>query len=271
MPRSIWSGVISFGVVSIPVKLFPATKEKDVSFHLIHEACGTRIKQMRWCPYHEKSVEWDEVVRGYEYAKDQYVVLTDEDFEKLPLPSKRVIDLSAFVQIDEIDPVYFQKSYYLEPDEGAQKPYALLLKVLKEKSLVGVAKIAIRSKEHLCVLRPFDSQLILETLYYPDEVQVEKGQELKDVKVTERETEMAARLVEMLAEPFDPEKYEDEYRTAVMELIQAKREGEEVVEAPVPVGGKVIDLMSALRQSVDAAKKRKEEEGAVARSRRKAG
>jgi DNA end-binding protein Ku len=261
MPRSIWSGVISFGVVSIPVKLYPATQTKDVSFNLLHKTCGTRLKQLRWCPYHEASVEWEEVARGYEYNKDQYIVLTDEDFEKLPLPSKRVIELSAFVHSDEIDPVYYEKSYYLEPAQEAVKPFALLLRVLEEKRLVGIAKIAIRSKEHLCALRPRDSNLMLETLFYSDEIRVERA-ELGDIKVTDREMEMAATLVEVLTEPFKPEEYQDEYRVAVMQLIEAKREGREIVEAPVPVGAGVIDLMSALRDSVEAARKRREERSA---------
>jgi len=260
MPRSIWSGVISFGVVSIPVKLYPATKSKDVSFNLLHRTCGTRLKQLRWCPYHETSVEWEEVARGYEYNKDQYIVLTDEDFEKLPLPSKRVIELSAFVRSDEIDPVYYEKSYYLEPAPEALKPFALLLRVLEERGLVGIAKVAIRSKEHLCALRPRDSNLMLETLFYEDEVRVEKT-ELGDMKVTDREMQMAATLVDVLTEPFKPEEYQDEYRVALMQLIEAKREGKEIVEAPVPAGAPVIDLMSALRESVEAARRRREERG----------
>src|SRR3990170_7591455 len=154
MPRSIWSGVISFGMVSIPVKLFAATESKDISFNLLHRECHSRLKQLRWCPVCEREVEWGEVVRGYEYARDQYVMLTDEDFEKLPLPSKHVIELSAFVEEKEIDPVFYEKSYYLEPAERAEKPYALLLRALEEKKLSATASITIRKKEQLCVLRP---------------------------------------------------------------------------------------------------------------------
>src|SRR5213593_4412910 len=153
MPRSIWSGVISFGMVSIPVKLYTATESKDVSFHLLHKECGARLKQLRWCPEHEREVGWDEVVRGYEYARDEHVIMTDEDFEKLPLPSKHTVELSAFVKAEEIDPIYYEKTYYLEPDEKAIKPFALLMKALREKQLTGIAKIAIRNKEQLCALR----------------------------------------------------------------------------------------------------------------------
>src|SRR5919109_2075060 len=153
MPRAIWSGSISFGMVSIPVKLFGATESKDISFHLLHAKDGTRLQQRRWCPTDEVDVPWNEVARGYEYAKGQYVVLTDEDFERLPLPSKHTIDLSAFVEEKEIDPVFYERSYYLEPGERAEKPYALLTKALAEKKLSAVATVAIRQKEQLCVLR----------------------------------------------------------------------------------------------------------------------
>jgi len=273
MPRSIWSGVISFGMVSIPVNLYTATQERDITFHLLHKSCGTRLKQVRWCPFHEEDVDWNDVVRGYEYARDQYVVLTDEDFEKLPLPSKHTIGLSAFVRSQEIDPIYYDKSYYLEPREGGAKPFALLMRVLEEKSLVGIAKIAIRNKEQLCALRPEDSTLVLETLYYPDEIRVEKGVEA-DVEVSKREIDLAMTLVDALSESFAPEQYHDNYRQAVMELIEAKLKGQEVVAPPAPPG-KVIDLMAALRESVEAAKKQRTEQPRRAdeerREHRKAG
>ncbi len=273
MPRSIWSGVISFGMVSIPVNLYTATQEKDIAFHLLHKSCGNRLKQQRWCPFHEEAVDWDDVVRGYEYARDQYVVLTDEDFEKMPLPSKRTIGLSAFVRSQEIDPIYYDRSYYLEPREGGAKPFALLMRVLQEKSLVGIAKIAIRNKEQLCALRPQDGALVLETLYFPDEISVEKGVEA-DVNVSQREIDLAMTLVDALSQRFNPEEYHDDYRRALMELIEAKRKGQEVVAPPAPPG-KVIDLMAALRESVEAAKRQRSEQSRrpreERRERRKAG
>jgi len=260
MPRSIWNGLISFGMVSIPVKLFTATESKDVSFHLLHQECNSRLKQLRWCPVCEREVEWGEIVRGYEWAKDQHVIMTDEDFEKLPLPSKRTIELSAFVKAEEIDPVYYEKSYYLEPDDVGLKPFALLMKALREKGLTAVAKIAIRNKERLCALRPMDGTLMLETLYYPDEIRVERGVELPEVQVSDRELEMASTLIDLLADAFEPEKYEDEYRQALMAIIEAKLQGEEFVEAPAAAPAKVTDLMAALKASVEAAKKRRGEE-----------
>ena len=260
MPRSIWNGLISFGMVSIPVKLFTATESRDISFHLLHRECNSRLKQLRWCPVCDREVEWGETVRGYEYAKEQHVIMSDEDFDKLPLPSKRTIELAAFVKAEEIDPVYYEKSYYLEPDEVGIKPFALLMKALKEKSLTAVAKIAIRNKERLCALRPMDGTLMLETLYYPDEIRVERGVEVPEVQVSDRELEMASTLIDLLADSFEPEKYEDEYRRALMEIIEAKLQGEEFVEAPAPVPAKVTDLMAALKASVEAAKKRRGEE-----------
>ncbi|HVP04661.1 MAG TPA: Ku protein [Dehalococcoidia bacterium] len=275
MPRSIWNGVISFGMVSIPVKLYTATEDKDISFNLLHKECGTRLKQLRWCPYHERAVEWSEIARGYEYAKDEYVVMTDEDFEKLPLPSKRTVELSAFVDAGQIDPIYYQRTYYLEPEEKGVKPYALLMKALREKGLTGIAKIAIRHKEQLCALRPMDGTLVIETLYYPDEIR-EVPSEIEDVKVTSAEMKMAEALIDLLQADFKPEEYKDEYREALQQVIDAKLEGQEIAEPKAARPAKVVDLMSALKASVAAAKKSRgapaeeEEEERPARRRKKA-
>jgi DNA end-binding protein Ku len=267
MARAIWSGSIGFGMVSIPVKLFGATESKDISFNLLHATCGTRLKQLRWCPTHEQEVPWNETVRGYEYAKDQYVTLTDEDFEKLPLPSKHTIDLAAFVKEDEIDPVYYERSYHLAPDERGEKAYALLIRTLEKKGLTAIATITIRKKEQLCALRPKDGALILETLYYPDEIRAQPEMDLGGVKITDRELEMAFTLIDLLRKPFDPEEYKDQYREALSQVIEAKLEGREVVEAPPSRESKVIDLADALRKSVEAAKKSKPKRAARPRAR----
>jgi len=254
MARSIWNGVVSFGMVSIPVKLYTATDSKDISFNQLHKKCGSRMKQLRWCPTCEREVEWDEVSRGYEYVKDEYVVVTEEDFAKLPLASKHTIDLAAFVKSDAIDPIFYEKSYYLEPDETGIKPFVLLMRALHKKGLTAVAKLAIRNKERLCALRPYDGTLMLETLYYPDEVRVQKGADLPSVKVSEKELSMAFSLIDLMLEDFKPEEYKDHYREALMEIINAKLQGAQIVEAPAPPRGKVVDLMSALKASVEAAK-----------------
>jgi DNA end-binding protein Ku len=267
MARAIWSGSIAFGMVSIPVKLYGATESKDISFHLLHATCGTRLKQLRWCPTDEREVPWGEIVRGYEYAKDQYVTLTDEDFEKLPLPSKHTIELSAFVTEDEIDPVYYERSYHLAPDERGEKAYALLIRTLEKKGLTAIANITIRKKEQLCALRPKDGALMLETLYYPDEIRAQPETSLDKVKISDRELEMAFALIDLLRKPFDPEEYKDHYREALNQLIEAKLEGREVVESPAPKESKVIDLADALRRSVEAAKKSKPARAARSRAR----
>ncbi len=268
MPRSIWNGVISFGMVSIPVKLYTATEHKDISFHMLHKECGTRIKQQRWCPEHERAVDMAEIIKGYEYGRDQHVEMTDGDFDKLPLPSKQTVELSAFVKADEIDPVFYEKSYYLEPDAKGAKPFALLMRALKTKGLTGIAKIAVRNKEQLCALRAMDGTLMLETLFYPDEIRAEKA-ELPDVTVSDKELDMANTLIDLLTEDFDPEKYKDEYREALMQVIEAKLDGEELEAVAAPRPAKVTDIMTALKASVDAAKKRRAEESEESVSRRR--
>jgi DNA end-binding protein Ku len=258
MPRPIWKGAITFGMISIPVKLFGATESKDIAFNTLHKECKSRLKQKRWCPVHDREVFQDEVVRAFEYTKDQYVEIEDADLEQLPVPSKHTIELTSFVKQAEIDPVYFERTYYLEPDQVGAKPYALLLRALKTREVSAVAKIALRNKESLCVLRPSETgTLMLETLYYPDEIRTQDLPAMPDVLVSQQELAMALSFVEMLEEPFEPKKYHDQYRTAMLDLIEAKRTGNEVVattEAPLP---KTVDLMAALKASLEAARKSK--------------
>jgi len=257
LPRPIWKGAITFGMISIPVKLYGATESKDVAFNTLHVECKSRLRQKRWCPVDDREVTADEVVRAYEYTKDQYVEITDEDLEQLPIPSKHTIELTSFVKQADVDPVYFERSYYLEPDDVGLKPYALLMRALKTKQVAAVAKVALRNKESLCVLRAGESVLMLETLFYPDEVRTQDLPSSPEVLVSGPELNMALSLVEMLEEPFDPRKYHDNYRAALLEVIEAKRSGAEVVaqpEAPMP---KTVDLMAALKASLEAAKKGK--------------
>ncbi len=263
MPRAIWRGVISFGMVSIPIRLFPATESKDIHFRQLRRESHTRVRMLRWDPVEENEVPYDEIVKGFEYARDRYVVLEDEDFEKLPLPTKHTISLTAFVEEAEIDPVHYERAYYLAPDEAGLKPYSLLIRAMQAKGLIAVAKVAIRTKERLCALRVRDDQLILQTLYYPDEIR-DAGEAVEAQELTDEEMEMARALIAMLEEPFDPEKYKDEYREALMTVINAKIEGEEV-EAPEDAPAQpAVDLMAALRASVEAARARKEGEATTA-------
>src|ERR1700694_2588939 len=257
MPRSIWKGVITFGMVSIPVRLFPATQDKDISLHLLHQPDHSRIKFKRWCAAEDREVDQDELVRAFEVGKDKYVEITDEDLEQLPLPARHTIELSAFVNSGEIDPIYYDKSYYLEPEETAVKPYALLMGVLEKKGVTGVASIALRNKESLCALRPMDGTLLLETLHYPDEIREHEASVPAKALVNERELAVAGTLVDALAEPFDPSRYHDRYREALLELIASKAEGRTVVVPEAEAPAQVADLMSALRASVEAARKRK--------------
>ncbi len=261
MPRAIWKGVISFGMVSIPIRLFPATESKDIGFRQLRRDTNTRVRMLRWDPVEEQEVPYDEIVKGYEYAKDRYVVLDDEDLEKLPLPTKHTIELTAFVEEAEIDPVHYEKSYYLSPEDAGIKPYSLLIRAMQAKGLIAIAKVAIRTKERLCALRARGDQLILETLYYPDEIR-DPGESVAVDEVSEEEMEMARALIEMLEEPFDPEKYTDQYREALMTIINAKLEGQEVATPEAAAPQPAVDLMAALRASVEAAKARKEGEAA---------
>ncbi len=262
MPRAIWRGAISFGMVSIPIRLFPATESKDIGFRQLRRDSNTRVRMLRWDPVEEQEVPYDEIVRGYEYAKDRYVVLDEEDFEKLPLPTKHTIELTAFVEESEIDPVHYEKSYYLAPDDVGLKPYSLLIRAMQAKGLIAIAKVAIRTKERLCALRARGDQLILETLYYPDEIR-DPGEAAAVEEISDQEMEMARALIEMLEEPFDPEKYHDEYREALMTIIEAKLEGQEVATPEAAAPQPAVDLMAALRASVEAARAREESDAAT--------
>jgi Ku protein len=272
MPRSIWKGAISFGMISIPVKLYSATQNKDISFNQIHAACSGRIKYKKWCPACEREVTDEEILRGYQYEKDRYAVLTEEDLEKLPVASKHRIDLAAFVKQDEIDPVHYEKSYYLEPDEVGLRPYALLLRALQEKGVVGIAKIALRNRESLCALRPVDGVLMLNTLLYADEVRTRDKPNVPEVLVSKQELGMAYSLIDLLEESFEPEKFDDQYRTAVLSLVEAKKQGKKTLSLPKATDKKAPDLLSALKASVEAARKSKpkEQPAATTAKRRKA-
>jgi DNA end-binding protein Ku len=265
MARPIWKGTISFGMVTIPVRLYTATESKDISFRQLHEPDNARIQYQRYCPVDDRKVEMDEIVKGYEYTKDRYVIVTDEDFENLPVAGKRTIELSAFVDARDIDPIYYEKTYYLEPEEIGAKPYALLVKALEEKGKTAIGKIAIRSRERLCALRLMHGQLALETLLYADEVRPQEG--IDEIVVSEAEMKVALALIELLEEKFDIARYHDEYRVALTQLIEAKLEGHEIVAPEEPEeAAPVVDLMAALKASVEAARARKAEKAEAEQS-----
>ena len=259
MPRSIWKGVMSFGMVAIPVRLYLATESSSkVSFNLLCPEHRSRIKNKRWCVEGDHEVAWGDVVRGYEYEKGNYVELTDEDLEKLPLRSSKAIDISGFIKDDELPgALYYQSAYYLEPEKSAEKPYALLNKTLAKTGRVAIAKFALRDRERLVSVRPQDGALLMNTLHWPDEIRSTEDLDVpEDVKVSPAELKMAENLVNMMATDFEPAEYKDEYKQAVLKLVEAKVEKKEVIEAPEPeVETTVVDLMSALKASVEKAKK----------------
>ncbi len=268
--RAIWRGAISFGMVAIPIQLYTAVEDKDLHFNLLHEKCNSRLKQLRWCPKCEEEVEWDEIVKGYEYSKGRYVRVTDEDFEDLPVPTKNTVLLSAFVKNEEIDPIYYEKSYYLEPDAAGVKAFALLWQALVKQKRSAVAKIAIRQKEQLCIVRPRGNALVLDTMYFPDEIRAVVG-EIDDVDVSAKELELATQIVEHLSDTFDPEQYQDEYRQALLERIDAKVKGEEIVTAPVAeTDTNIIDLMSALKKTLETTMNEKASASSTPKTRKRA-
>ena len=256
MPRAMWKGAISFGLVTIPVAVYPATEEKTLRFNQLHDEDMGRIRQKRVCEKDGEIVDYEHIVKGYEYEKDRYVVLTDEDFDKVPVESSRAIDIVQFVDLDEIDPVLYKKSYYLAPEETGAKAYALLREALSQDNKVGIAKVSFRDKEHLAALRFKDDAFVLETMYWPDEIRAaDFGDVDVNVKVRAQELEMARQLIANLTSEWNPDEFADEYREALMRIIEAKINGEEVETVEAQPTAKVVDLMEALKASVAAAKR----------------
>jgi DNA end-binding protein Ku len=255
--RSIWKGAISFGLVTIPVKLYSATEERDVSFHQVHREDGGRIRYKRVCQTDGDEVPYSDIAKGYELPSGEVVVLTDEDFADLPLTTSRTIDVLEFVPLEQVDPIYFAKSYYLEPEATGAKPYVLLREALESSGRVALVKVALRQRESLATLRVRDGVFVLEMMLWPDEVrEAEFGFLDDDIDVRPQELQMAQSLIDTLSGDFQPEQYSDNYREALQALIEAKVEGREVVQPEQPAGdtGKVVDLMAALRASVEAAR-----------------
>lgn len=260
MARSIWSGSISFGLVNIPVKLFTAQTSKDVAFHMLHDEDGVRIRQKRVCPKDGQEVSYDHIVKGYEISKDRYVVINPEELERLDPKKTKTIDIDAFVELSQIDPLYFERTYYLVPDRGAAKAYSLLLRALGDAGKVAIARVVLRTKEYLVAVRPHGNALTLSTLLFHDEVIQPSSFEAlpEDVEVNPRELKVAKQLIDSLSADFNPEEYEDEYRKRVLELIEAKAEGEEIAIQPAAEEpAKVVNLMAALEASLKKAQERR--------------
>ncbi|MEA2436026.1 MAG: end-binding protein Ku [Thermoleophilaceae bacterium] len=264
MPRSIWTGAISFGLVNVPVKLYSAVSKKTVRFHQLHEPDGVRIQQKRVCPADGEEVPFDQIVKGYEITPDQYVVVTPEELEAIEPRKTKTIDIEDFVDLEDIDPIFYDHPYYLLPGTGAAKPYKLLVTAMEDAGKVAIARVVIRQKEQLVAIRPTGDILTMETMNFADEViPHDRFDEAPgaDVDTNKREVDMARQLIESLAAEFDPSKYQDTYRERVLELIERKAEGKEIAVQPTEEPQEVPDLMAALEASVNAARQNRESGG----------
>jgi DNA end-binding protein Ku len=269
MARAIWKGSISFGLVNIPIALYPATRREELKFRLLRKTDLSPVNYKRVAEKDGKEVPWDQIVKGYEYEKGRYVLLQDEDFQRVDIEATQTVDIQDFVELDEIDPIFFYKPYYLEPQKGGDKAYALLRDALKDSKKVGVAKVVIKTREYLAGVKPEDGALVLELMHFADELaDASKLHIPKKVEVGKREMTMAKSLIDSMSSKWNPEKYKDDYREALMEVIEAKVEagGKEIEEKPskAPKPTKVIDLVSVLQKSL-------EETGAKRKAKGKSG
>jgi DNA end-binding protein Ku len=257
--HTVWKGAISFGLVHVPVKMFTATEDKDIHLRMIHKECGTPISNVRTCPHCEKEVTWEQIARGYEQEKGRFVLFEQEELDAIKPENTRTIQILDFVDLTEIDPLYYQKAYYLSPDQAGSGAYNLLLEAMRQSGKIGIAKIAIRSKSSLAAIRAVDNCICMETMHYPDEIRsLQLVPNLPEqANVNDKELTMAKMLIEQLSTSFDPAKYTDDYRIALQEAIQRKISGEgpDIVTAPEAARTNVIDLMAALQASLEAVKK----------------
>ncbi|HEY2493140.1 MAG TPA: Ku protein [Paenibacillus sp.] len=254
--HTVWKGAISFGLVHVPVKMFSATEDKDISMRYVHTICGSPLSYIRKCPVCDKETPWEEISKGYEYEKGKFVLFEKEEMEQLSEQGNKNITIMDFVDLTEIDPIYFQKTYYLSPDQAGSNAYMLLLEAMRQSGKIGIAKISIRSKSSLAAIRVLDECLAIETIFYPDEIRpVSQVPNLpENAEIKDNELSMAKMLIEQLSTPFDPDKYTDDYREALLQLIQSKVAGQEVKIAPVRQENNVMDLMAALQASIEAVK-----------------
>ncbi len=254
--RAIWKGSISFALISIQVKVYTATKKKALPFHLLHKSDYTPLEYLRWCPNDKVEVPWTDIVRGYEYQKKKYVTLTDEELEKLPQKASKSINIQGFIDAGEIEPIYMQKPYYLEPEEASARPYALLREAMRETGKVALAKFTLKDREHLAIIRLYGDVLLLDTLHYADEIASPETLDIpRQVELSKTELSLATELISKFTEEFKPEDFQDTYTKSLLELIDAKVQGREVTIPPPPQPAKVVNLMDALRKSLERAPK----------------
>jgi len=262
MATSVWRGHITFGLVSFPVRLFSAARSETISFNQLHKDDNSRIRQVTYCQAEDKPVTRSELVKGYEYEKDRYVVIDDEEIKKVAPKTAKVMEILEFVKSDTVDPVYLESSYYVAPDEGGEKPYALLFQAMRESNYFALAKVAMHNREHVIVLRPGSKGILSHTMYYQDEIRQVDEFRTDTSLVKDKELEMAKMLITSLEAEFEPQKYHDTYRENLRQMIEAKIEGKKVVETPEAHVAPVIDIMEALKKSL--AEKRKPAQVATA-------
>jgi len=255
MASTVWKGHLTFGLVSFPVKLYSAARSESISFNQLHKSDGSRVRQVLYCAAEDKPIPRTEIVKGYEYEKDRYVVIEDEEIKKVAPQTAKVMEIQEFVKADAVDPIYLETSYYMAPDEAGEKPYALLFDALKKSGYMGIAKVTMHNREHVVILRPGANGVLLHTMYYNHEIR--KVDEFRtDLSlVKEKELALAQSLVEALAAEFEPDKYKDSYRENLLQMIESKKEGREVVATPEPRQEKVVDILEALKASLAVAKK----------------
>jgi DNA end-binding protein Ku len=252
MASTIWKGYITFGLISIPVRLFAAARSERISFNQIHEPCQSRIKQQIWCPTCERVVERSELVKGYEAEKDTYIIVEDEELKKIAPQSQETMEILEFVKLDEVDPLYFDASYYLTPEDPGRRAYHLLLETMQKTGFAAMAKLAMHQREYTVIIRPREEGLTLHTIYYANEVRaIPEYGTTKGIEVKPQEIQLAEQLVRSLATTFDPERFEDTYQKRLMEMLKAKREGRTVRETKTKKLAPVIDLMAALQRSLN--------------------
>jgi DNA end-binding protein Ku len=262
MASSVWKGHLTFGLVSFPIRLFSAARGETISFNLLHKEDHSRIKQVTYCQAEDKPVPRTDLVKGYEYEKDHYVVIDDEDIKKVAPKTAKVMEILEFVMADQVDPIYLESSYYVAPDEGGEKPYALLFQALRESKYYALAKVAMHNREHIIVLRPGAKGILSHTMYFQDEIRQVEEFRTDTSLVKDKDLEMAKMLIASLEADFEPQKYHDEYRLNLQRMIEAKIEGKKIVAAPTEHVAPVIDIMEALKRSL--AEKRKPAAHAVA-------
>ena len=255
MASTVWKGHLSFGLVSFPVKLYSAARGESIHFNQLHKTDGSRVRQVLYCAKEDKPISRDEIVKGYEYEKDRYVVIEDADIKKVAPPTAKVMEILEFVKAAEVDPIYFETSYYMAPEEAGEKPYALLFDALKKTGYLGIAKLAMHNREHIVVLRPGDKGVMLHTMYYSHEIRAVDEFRTDLSLVKDKELTLAISLIEALVAEFEPQKYTDSYRDNILQMVEAKKHGDVIVELPTPHRGKVVDILDALKASLAAVKK----------------